>query len=148
MLGLICRLKSGRQMSSLKGYQAVNEPVLEYRPGSKESKELEEALKRYESTVFDVPIIIGEEEIRLKDARAQVRVSYADIYSSLNIGGTLQATDGFQDSDTFQKAIKMVFICILTMICHLPGFTLMLEKRKKKLYLHARRKTTTYFPFY
>ena len=76
LLGLVCRHSlPARRMSSLKGYQAVNEPVLEYRPGSKESKELDEALKRYEGTVFDVPIIIGEEEIRTKDARAQVRVS-------------------------------------------------------------------------
>ncbi|KAK7093686.1 delta-1-pyrroline-5-carboxylate dehydrogenase, mitochondrial-like [Littorina saxatilis] len=64
---------SGRQMSSLKGYQAVNEPLLEYRPGSKESKELEETLKRYEGTVFDIPIVIGDEEIRTKDVKAQVR---------------------------------------------------------------------------
>ena len=85
VIGFICRVKLwARQMSSVTGYQAVNEPVLEYRPGSKESKELQEALKRYESTVFDVPIVIGEEEIRLKDAQAQVRVSCARHFGSLD----------------------------------------------------------------
>ncbi|XP_076451536.1 delta-1-pyrroline-5-carboxylate dehydrogenase, mitochondrial-like [Babylonia areolata] len=62
-----------RHMSSVKGYQAVNEPILEYRPGSPESKELEEAIRRYEGKVVDIPIVIGDEEIRLDQVRSQVR---------------------------------------------------------------------------
>ena len=38
--------------------------------------------------------------------------------------GTFQATAGFQDSDIFQKAIKMVFRCVLSVISHLSGFKL------------------------
>ncbi|KAL8601877.1 hypothetical protein ACOMHN_020612 [Nucella lapillus] len=60
-------------MSSLKGYVAVNEPILEYRPGSQESRDLQAALDRYEAKVVDVPIVIGDEEIRPGNALAQVR---------------------------------------------------------------------------
>ena len=38
--------------------------------------------------------------------------------------GTFQATAGFQDSDVFQKAIKMVLRCILSVNSHLSGFNL------------------------
>ena len=38
--------------------------------------------------------------------------------------GTFQATVGFQESDFFQKAIKMVLRCILNVILHLSGFKL------------------------
>lgn len=53
-------------------YPLVNEPVLEYRKGSKERKELEAALKKTSATVEDVPIIIGNEEFRTNNVRHQV----------------------------------------------------------------------------
>lgn len=62
-----------RPLSSLKGYVAVNEPMFEYRAGSAESKELEAALQRFEDRVVDVPIVIGDEEIRTDHPRTQVR---------------------------------------------------------------------------
>ena len=40
------------------------------------------------------------------------------------IGGTFQATAGFQDSDICQKAIKMAWRCILSVNSHLSGFKL------------------------
>ena len=41
-----------------------------------------------------------------------------------SMGGTFQATAGFQDSDVFQKALKMVLRSILSASFHLSGFTL------------------------
>ncbi|XP_052129117.1 delta-1-pyrroline-5-carboxylate dehydrogenase, mitochondrial [Frankliniella occidentalis] len=49
-----------------------NEPILGYLPGSKELKELESALKETASNVEDVPIVIGDEEIRTKNVKYQV----------------------------------------------------------------------------
>ena len=37
---------------------------------------------------------------------------------------TFQATAGFQDSDFFHKAVKMVLRCILSMISHLQDSNL------------------------
>ncbi len=44
--------------------KAVNEPVLDYRPGSPERKELEKALKEGLSKETDIPMFIGGEEVR------------------------------------------------------------------------------------
>ena len=55
-------------------YTAVNEPMFDYAPGSQERKDLEAALKKYEN-VTDVPIVIGDEEIRVGKPRQQVAVS-------------------------------------------------------------------------
>ena len=60
----------------LHNYQAVNEPIYGYEAGSTERTELEAKLKEYNSKVHEVPIIIGDEEIRTKDVKTQVRVSY------------------------------------------------------------------------
>ena len=40
------------------------------------------------------------------------------------MGGTLQASAGFQDSDFFHKGIKLVSRCILSVIFHPSGFKL------------------------
>ena len=61
--------------SALKNYKAVNEPVLQYLPGSSERNELEAKLKEYDSQVHDIPIVIGDEEITNSNVRYQVRVS-------------------------------------------------------------------------
>lgn len=44
--------------------QPINEPVLDYFPGSPERKELKETLKYYKNTEVDIPMIIGGKEIR------------------------------------------------------------------------------------
>ncbi len=49
----------------------VNEPVLDYLPGSREREELKKKLSEMASEVVDIPLIIGGEEIRTGDT-AQV----------------------------------------------------------------------------
>ncbi|XP_044260944.1 delta-1-pyrroline-5-carboxylate dehydrogenase, mitochondrial [Tribolium madens] len=49
-----------------------NEPVLPYLKGSKERKELEEALKKTAATTEEVPIVIGDKEFKTDDVRYQV----------------------------------------------------------------------------
>jgi 1-pyrroline-5-carboxylate dehydrogenase len=44
--------------------QAINEPVLNYAPGSKERSELKKAIEQARSSVKDVPMYIGGQEIR------------------------------------------------------------------------------------
>ncbi|XP_028145636.1 delta-1-pyrroline-5-carboxylate dehydrogenase, mitochondrial isoform X2 [Diabrotica virgifera virgifera] len=56
----------------IKDFDVKNEPVLEYLKGSKERSELEKALKEASSQTEDVPIVIGDEEIRNNDVRYQV----------------------------------------------------------------------------
>ena len=67
----------------LHNYQAVNEPIYGYEPGSTERNELEAKLKEYNSKVHEVPIIIGDEEIRTDEVRMQVRVSSNSIHPLL-----------------------------------------------------------------
>jgi len=44
-----------------------NEPVLQYEPGSAERLELKAELERQQSTIVEIPVIIGGEEIRTGD---------------------------------------------------------------------------------
>lgn len=44
--------------------EAVNEPTLEYRPGSSERAAVKTAIKELKSQVIDIPMIIGGKEIR------------------------------------------------------------------------------------
>lgn len=44
--------------------QPINEPVLDYKPGSPERKELKETLAYYKKTEVDIPMIIGGKEVR------------------------------------------------------------------------------------
>ncbi|OWF37163.1 delta-1-pyrroline-5-carboxylate dehydrogenase, mitochondrial-like [Mizuhopecten yessoensis] len=53
-------------------YVAVNEPMPEYAPGSKEKKELDACLAKYQNHVEDIPIVIGDEEIRTNQVHHQV----------------------------------------------------------------------------
>jgi len=55
-------------------YHAVNEPVCMYNPGTSERAELDSVLKRYNSEVQDVPVVIGDEEIRSGEALLQPKV--------------------------------------------------------------------------
>lgn len=81
---------------NLPEFTVVNEPVLEYRKGSAERAKLEAALKETASKVEDVPIMIGDQEIRTSDIRYQVmphdhKKKIAKFY--------------YADSKTIQKAI-------------------------------------------
>ena len=49
-------------------------------------------------------------------------VSKCSVLVLVYIGGTFQTMAGFQDSDFFQKAIKMVLRCIWSESFHLSGF--------------------------
>lgn len=57
---------------NLNDFGVKNEPVLSYRKGSKERKEIQDVLVKLSSKVEDVPIVIGNEEIRTNDVRYQV----------------------------------------------------------------------------
>nr|XP_022912715.1 delta-1-pyrroline-5-carboxylate dehydrogenase, mitochondrial [Onthophagus taurus] len=79
--GLICNLQrmgarclSASVVPELKvdDFGVKNEPVLGYLKGSKERAELEQALKETASKTEDVPIVIGNEEIRTNEVRYQV----------------------------------------------------------------------------
>lgn len=60
------------QDPGLPDFGIVNEPILGYLKGSQERKQLDSALKEVASTVEDVPIIIGSEEIKTDQVRHQV----------------------------------------------------------------------------
>lgn len=74
-IATLCRrFSTGRApLAALQSYTAQNEPVLGFEAGSAERKQLEEKIKFYDSQVHDVPICIGDEEIRTPDVRYQVR---------------------------------------------------------------------------
>jgi 1-pyrroline-5-carboxylate dehydrogenase len=53
-----------------------NEPVLTYAPGSTERAELKDALARLSAETIEIPLVIGEKEVRtgrLRDVRAPHR---------------------------------------------------------------------------
>lgn len=52
-----------------------NEPVLNYKKGSLERAELERALDKMASDCEEVPLVIGNEEIKTDLCRYQVMVS-------------------------------------------------------------------------
>lgn len=52
-----------------------NEPVLNYKKGSPERAELERALDKMASDCEEVPLVIGNEEIKTDLCRYQVMVS-------------------------------------------------------------------------
>ncbi|XP_044741390.1 delta-1-pyrroline-5-carboxylate dehydrogenase, mitochondrial [Chrysoperla carnea] len=86
MLTLICKQTSGftlraqgvRMIGScipkdkIDDFPVKNEPVLTYLKGSAERKNLEKALEETASQIEDVPIIIGDKEIRNNNVRYQV----------------------------------------------------------------------------
>ncbi|CAI9731036.1 delta-1-pyrroline-5-carboxylate dehydrogenase, mitochondrial-like [Octopus vulgaris] len=57
---------------SLQGFKAVNEPILSYLPGSDERIRLEAALEKHQNQQVDIPLVVGDEEIRTKDVHYQV----------------------------------------------------------------------------
>ena len=74
-LSVDTRFTTSAPACALESYKAVNEPVAEYLPGSKERAELEAKLKEYDSKLHEIPIVIGDEELTSSDVRYQVRVS-------------------------------------------------------------------------
>lgn len=75
-----------------------NEPVLGYLKGSREREELEKRLKHVASNCEDIPIVIGNEEIRTNQVRCQVMPHD----HAKNIAAFYYA-----DKATIQKAIKV-----------------------------------------
>ena len=75
-----CRTLHVRCSSSLiqnydfQTFIAANERMPTYGPDSKERKELQETLDKWKDKTVDVPIVIGDEEIRTKDVRYQAMV--------------------------------------------------------------------------
>jgi len=59
--------------TTLPDFQVHNEPMLSYLPGSSELQQLEAALERHGARVADIPIVIGDEEIRTDQVRYQPR---------------------------------------------------------------------------
>lgn len=55
----------------MKDFSIENEPILSYKKGSSERKELLEAIEKAKSTIEDIPIVIGGKEFRTKDVQYQ-----------------------------------------------------------------------------
>ena len=66
-------------------YTAKNEPMPDYAPGSKDRQLLEETLAKYEGKVEDIPIVIGDKEIRTDQVKYQVCVSIYDNHDNEDI---------------------------------------------------------------
>lgn len=60
------------QTRQIQNYVAVNEPILKYEEGSDEKKALAQTLEKYKGKTEDIPIVIGDEEIRTKEVKFQV----------------------------------------------------------------------------
>lgn len=61
--------------------QAVNEPLLEYLNGSEERKHVESSLRKLGGQITDVPIVIGDQEIRNKaEFKFQIMVKITAIF--------------------------------------------------------------------
>lgn len=65
-------VKSVIELPNVPELKLYNEPVLTYRKGSTERKELEKKLQEVSSTCEDIPIVIGNEEFRTNSVRCQV----------------------------------------------------------------------------
>ena len=59
---------------------------------------------------------------RQQQKEKKVAPEFDPLLVALCIDGTFQAAARFQDSNIFQKAIKMVLKCILSVNSHLSGF--------------------------
>lgn len=54
-------------------YRAKNETIYGFEPGSEQRLALDAKLKQYNSELFDIPLVIGDEEIRTKNVQFQVK---------------------------------------------------------------------------
>lgn len=75
------RLRNQYSTAELKSYVAENEPILEYKKGSRERDELSKMLnamldshklKGTGEALFEVPIVIGDKEIRTNNVKYQL----------------------------------------------------------------------------
>lgn len=86
-------------------YHAVNEPIYGFEPGTEQRLALDAKLKEYNSKVFDVPIVIGDQEIRTKTVRYQVKPfdhgSHLSKFYYADSGTLLKAIE------TSQKAFRL-----------------------------------------
>ena len=65
------------------------------------------------------PIVIAEDFFPPQDITT---LDFTPEILHIDMGGTSQATAGFQDSDFFQKAIQMALRRTLSVNSHLSGF--------------------------
>ena len=72
------------QTRQIQNYVAVNEPILKYEEGSDEKKALAQTLEKYKGKTEDIPIVIGDEEIRTKEVKFQVEVSFILFFFFIN----------------------------------------------------------------
>lgn len=61
---LLCRSYSSSALGAVEDFTVKNEPVLEYRPGSKEREQLQAALSKWSKTTTEIPVIIGDKEYK------------------------------------------------------------------------------------
>ncbi|XP_052821366.1 delta-1-pyrroline-5-carboxylate dehydrogenase, mitochondrial-like isoform X2 [Mya arenaria] len=66
------RCSSTEAELDFENFTAVNEPMPSYAPGTEEREQLDKTVAGYEGLVKDVPIMIGDEEIRSGQPRYQV----------------------------------------------------------------------------
>ena len=69
---LCAAIHTSKHANSLQNYKAQNEPILDYNVDSVERNTLKETLLKYLDQPIDVPIIIGDEEIRTNTSSYQV----------------------------------------------------------------------------
>src|SRR6218665_801671 len=74
MVIYFCVRFAASHLSPCSRYHAVNERIYGFEPGTEQRLALDAKLKEYNSKVFDVPIVIGDQEIRTKTVRYQVKV--------------------------------------------------------------------------
>jgi len=82
----------------------VNEPVLDYVPGSQERKELEEKLDEMAAQVVDIPLIIAGEEVRTGDtSRVVMPHNHGHVLATYHKAGPEEIRKAI---DASQKALK------------------------------------------
>lgn len=70
---IIRRFGVSASCSSSGAFKAKNEPILSYERLTKERQQLEVKLSEFQNKVHDVPVVIGDEEIRKGDGKYQVK---------------------------------------------------------------------------
>jgi 1-pyrroline-5-carboxylate dehydrogenase len=80
--------------------QPVNEPVLNYAPGSKERKALQEALKTMKSKTFDIPMYINGEEVRSNQL-----MELRPPHETAHLIGTFHVSDSNHVNDAINAAL-------------------------------------------
>jgi 1-pyrroline-5-carboxylate dehydrogenase len=75
----------------------LNEPVLNYTPGSQERTAIENELKRQSETVIDIPLIIGGKEIRTGDVGTVVAPhNHAQVLATYHKAGSAEVVKAIE----------------------------------------------------